>query len=178
MACEHWSNRQSFLSRQPHGHVMSMSFNNLYVKTISWQSIWNVQNQGDFRTTVISRNDSQWAGILLCEIWQVDISKVDKQHPNCLFWGVQEPAERRDKWCATEALQRDSFDAFAKKTYFGLLSSLTRFSRVSSHVWAPWSASLCRKECATKIVGFYYRSHIKIQRYTQNQSNRISLVFI
>lgn len=38
---------------------------------------------------------SQWAGILLCEVRQIDISKVDEEHPNCLFWGVQKPAHTR-----------------------------------------------------------------------------------
>lgn len=40
------------------------------------------------------RMDSQRAGVLLCEVGQVDVSKVDEQHPNGLFGGVQEPAGR------------------------------------------------------------------------------------
>lgn len=38
------------------------------------------------------RMDSQRAGVLLREVGQVDVSKVDEQHPDGLFGGVQEPA--------------------------------------------------------------------------------------
>ncbi len=55
-----------------------------------------MQNQGALWITGKYRIDSQRAGILLGEVRQVDISKVDKQHPNSLFGGVQEPAERQD----------------------------------------------------------------------------------
>lgn len=41
--------------------------------------------------------NSQRAGIFLCEVRQVDISEMNKQHPNGLFRGVQEPAERQGK---------------------------------------------------------------------------------
>lgn len=36
----------------------------------------------------------QWAGILFCEVRQVDISKVNEQHPYGLFRCVQAPAEK------------------------------------------------------------------------------------
>lgn len=40
------------------------------------------------------RMDSQRAGVLPREVGQVDVRKVDEQHPDGLFGGVQEPAGR------------------------------------------------------------------------------------
>lgn len=43
------------------------------------------------------RMDSQRAGVLLREVGQVDVRKVDEQHPDGLFRGVQEPAGRSSR---------------------------------------------------------------------------------
>lgn len=45
-------------------------------------------------------------------IWQVDVSKVDEQHPYGLFRCVQEPAETRDSQYASVA---ESIVTFAEK---------------------------------------------------------------